>query len=610
MSHPWLVKSLLVFLSFFFVHFSFGQDSTQLAVKKVRILPFGINQHDFDTLLAEKLDTAFDATQRFNPLEKNLESVYNLGVAGSPHHEPIPAVNFYERPDHGFHQYDRYRLTEQQTLFYWVNTPLTRVKFLTGGIVEQNFEVLHTQNLGKKFNYSVYYRTISSDGIYSKQTAYGKNLGFFVNFAALKNRYHFHAGYFQNHFYNQDNGGLSNTALFETQSPYLRIGESTRLSGAESRTRDKDLFLHHELAFAKDSLRLGLILFHHLTYKLTSFNYSQSNNLLSGFYQSIYYDSLKTYDSTAFISFSNSFGIRNLRSSKMHFMAEAELWNVQNVGLRFSDPYNGLRFKTELNFKLSNSISWANNAVIIVGNIWTGNGSLNSSIEYQKDNLQIKGGVEAFRKQSSLLWNRNDGNLYQWNNNSVTTQVIRFKGSIRYKQHILSAEVGRMDKYTYFGLDSLPNVSNDPISVATINLFIPLTWKWLNIHQRISSYFSSNQTILPTSPLSWNGSVFLSFGFRKTGLRLQVGSDVFYTAKWQGYGYMPSTGQFILQKQMEVGGYPRVDLFINAYIKRTRLFVKIENAAQGYPKDGFFNVAPYPMLDRVWRLGFSWDFYD
>ena len=66
--------------------------------------------------------------------------------------------------------------------------------------------------------------------------------------------------------------------------------------------------------------------------------------------------------------------------------------------------------------------------------------------------------------------------------------------------------------------------------------------------------------------------------------------------------------EFTLQDNTEIG-YPTFDVFFNARIRRTRLFLKVENVTSNFSTKNFYSAPDYPFRDSVVRFGLVWNWF-
>lgn len=106
-------------------------------------------------------------------------------------------------------------------------------------------------------------------------------------------------------------------------------------------------------------------------------------------------------------------------------------------------------------------------------------------------------------------------------------------------------------------------------------------------------------------------SYYYEFWVVRDVLRLQAGLDGRYNTRYYAPGYNPAISQFYNQREVEVGNYPYVDLFVTAKWKRMRIFLKYQHVNMGLFGNGeYFAVARYPLNPGMFKMGISWGFYD
>ena len=67
--------------------------------------------------------------------------------------------------------------------------------------------------------------------------------------------------------------------------------------------------------------------------------------------------------------------------------------------------------------------------------------------------------------------------------------------------------------------------------------------------------------------------------------------------------------EFYVQNTTEVGDFPRIDFFINAKIRQTRLFLKAEHLNSSFTGYNFYSAPNYPYRDFIVRFGIVWNFF-
>ena len=95
----------------------------------------------------------------------------------------------------------------------------------------------------------------------------------------------------------------------------------------------------------------------------------------------------------------------------------------------------------------------------------------------------------------------------------------------------------------------------------------------------------------------------------KKALFFQAGITGHYFTRYYADQYNPLLGDFIRQDRHTIGEYPRIDVFVNAKIKQTRIYFKYEHVNSSFTGYDFYSAVGYPYRDRIIRFGVVWNFF-
>ena len=73
--------------------------------------------------------------------------------------------------------------------------------------------------------------------------------------------------------------------------------------------------------------------------------------------------------------------------------------------------------------------------------------------------------------------------------------------------------------------------------------------------------------------------------------------------------YDPLLAEFYVQNDTNIGNFPRLDFFINAKIRQTRIFFKAEHFNAAFSGRDYFSAPNYPYRDFLVRFGIVWNFF-
>lgn len=218
---------------------------------------------------------------------------------------------------------------------------------------------------------------------------------------------------------------------------------------------------------------------------------------------------------------------------------------------------------------------------------------------------------------------------YWWDNDDLSKIIhSRVEGIFTYEKTNTTLRVAfdNLKNYTYFAMsydvdaDSKartantvrPRQSGSPISLLTLSLeqnfkLGPLHWENLVTYQK-----SSNTDALPVPDLNVYTNLYLKFRIAKV-LKCDFGADARYFTKYYAPDYSPALGQFCVQEgnsHTEVGNYPVVNVYANFHLQHTRFFVMMSHVNAGQGNRSYFFTPHYPLNERIFRFGISWNFFN
>jgi hypothetical protein len=95
----------------------------------------------------------------------------------------------------------------------------------------------------------------------------------------------------------------------------------------------------------------------------------------------------------------------------------------------------------------------------------------------------------------------------------------------------------------------------------------------------------------------------------KKALFLQTGVILNYFTTYNMNAYDPLLAEFYVQNETELGNFPRLDFFINAKIRQTRIYLKAEHFNSSFTGYNYYSAPTYPYRDFTVRFGLVWNFF-
>jgi hypothetical protein len=118
------------------------------------------------------------------------------------------------------------------------------------------------------------------------------------------------------------------------------------------------------------------------------------------------------------------------------------------------------------------------------------------------------------------------------------------------------------------------------------------------------------QEVFKAPELLGRASVFYTNEFFKNALFLQTGVTGKYFTNYEMNSYDPVLAEFYVQNNQTLGGFPMIDLFVNAKISQTRIYFKWEHFnALFTSQNNYFSAPGHPFRDAKIRFGLVWNFF-
>lgn len=244
------------------------------------------------------------------------------------------------------------------------------------------------------------------------------------------------------------------------------------------------------------------------------------------------------------------------------------------------------------------------------------NGNMDLNFRLWKDTVNLI--VRGFVKNTlpSFYMRHYHSNLHVWDNDNMEKEFhTRVEGELNIDRWgtNLRAGVENVKNYTYLNPKAVPEQNSGNIQILSATLKQNFRAGIFHLDNEVTWQKSSNETVLPLPQFSVYSNLYLLTKLAKKVLTVQLGADVRYFTKYHAPAYTPSIQQFHLQPendQVEIGGYPIVNVYANLHLKRTRLFAMYSHVNQGMGTRNSFLVPHYPINPSLLRIGVSWNFYD
>jgi len=253
-------------------------------------------------------------------------------------------------------------------------------------------------------------------------------------------------------------------------------------------------------------------------------------------------------------------------------------------------------------------------ATTIISGDLTGN-SIKAAIEFKKDSVyNFKGFAEITSKSpnfNTLLYQSNYKN-YNWENNFKNEEIKNI--GVEFKVHkfgSISASYNLVSNYTYFNENSNPIQASETLNYLKLKVNQSISFHKFTLDNTVMyQKVSKGESFFRVPELVTRNTLYYSnYLFKKKPLYLQTGVTFKYFSAFKSNAYNPLISEFVLQNETEIGNYPILDFFINGQIRRTRLFLKVENFGASFTGRNYYSAPNYPYRDLTVRFGLVWNFF-
>ncbi|MDL2145302.1 putative porin [Flavobacterium tructae] len=550
-------------------------------------------------------------------------------------------TSFSPYPEIGFSGKHFNYMQADQINYYSAATPLTELFFNTTINKGQNVDSFITLNTSKNLNFSIAYKGLRSEGDYINQLVSAGNFRFTTSYATTDKRYAINAHYTYQDISNQENGGITTPTDFESDNKDYKNRQRLQvyLTDAKSFLKGRRLFFDHAFRVNPKNGSNNLYVTHQFNYENKLFEYTQAtlaSNIGNGTAFQRFGDSYVTSginDKTKYERLYNKAGLtyENSLLGKFNFFVDDYRSNYE---------YGRIIIRKDKTVVPDNLFVQINNfggQYEYQKNKWNGRFLYSRSITNQSlSNLDAKLRYDMndkiqfdFRYRNINKLPNNNFNLYQssyteynWSHNFKNEKINSLNANV--STPWLNAEVQYtvLNDHLYFR-----DKSTGDQAAAHIQIIEPAQYgnaiNYLEIKASREFKFGrfaldntllyqkvgQSDLILNVPDFVTRNTFYYSGYFFKKALYMQSGVVFNYFTKYYGNDYNPVVGEFFVQNDKKIGGYPLFDLFLNARIRQTRFYFKAEHINALFSKSDYYSAPNNPYRDFVIRFGLVWNFF-
>ncbi|MGB3592274.1 MAG: putative porin [Nonlabens sp.] len=623
-----------------------GQTNIPLRDKAVKVAGEKPPITDY-LIISQQRDTTFlDTTltifkdYKFNYLRKNDFELMPFQNVGQPYNRLGRDFKLDQLTPNMGAQARHFNYYEIDDVYdYYVPTPLTELYFKTAINQGQQLDALFTSNLSPQFNFSISYKGVRSAGRYVNTLTSSGNFTFASSYFTKDKRYRLRAHAVFQDLENQESGGLSPLSLqgFLDEDEDLddRGRLDPNLATAVSLLEGRRLYIDHdyELLAQKDSLSYySLRIYNKAFYEDKFYRFNQDGSSENFLGESF---STTISDKTNFEQGAIEIGARfehhllgnfqaGIARRKFNYGYDRTINDVSGFipGRIIHEAY---QFTAGFEKKLGDFDFKSSGGLNVAGDL---DGQfLNAQAAYGWRDFNLIGELSINSREPELNQQlfQSDYINYNWFNNFSNVDIQQLNLKILSDRY-LNVEVAfnTIQDYVYFQENPIVNTEG----AVTGSLSTPVQFDgsvtYLKIKAqkevRFLNHFGFNATlmyqnvqqseqVLNVPEFTGRGSLYYENRFFERALQLQAGITAKYFSSYFMDGYDPVLGDFYTQQREKFGEFPLIDLFVNAKVRQTRIFFKLEHANSPFSDPVYFSAPRHPYRDPSFRFGVVWDFF-
>lgn len=636
------------------------------SLKYKRIIAWTVDP-DFHRMDVAVPDTTYNYHFYDHPFLRKDVNANWLGVAGSP----VQYYNWFNR--RGTEGVEFYTAMEPWTssikdvLQYNSKTPYTELAyygtlFSNKDKESDNIHIFTTQNITPAFNFNLLYDRYGGGGMLENEET--KNKTAIVGLNYLGKRYLAHAGFIYNNATRGENGGINDRMwIRDTTVEFREI--DVNLKNASSKVKKKTFYLEQQLSIPfnfindirerRDSIygieRDSLDTFdvttafigHTSEYSIFERKYTDkvgpTDMFARDFYNNIFlYDPSASNDTLNVNRLDNKFFLRLQPWSSDALISKLDV-GVGDRLLQYFDSTtvrpqkhteNSVYMYAGAEGQLRDYIHWnAKGDYVFLGHDFGDFGveadarlDLYPFRRAKKSPMSLGARFETTLRTPNYYQRVMNSNHFIWENEYSKVSTTRIEADLNIPHWGIQAKVGYalIANPVYYDTLGFSRQHDGAMSVLSASLRKDFVFGPLHLENKALIQVSSNQDVIPVPAAAFNLRWYFQFvpqwdeEHTHKVMEMQIGANAFYNTPWYSPTWNPNLGVFHNQNKELYTNGPYFDIFVNVQWKRACIFVKYQNAAQGWPmkKFDYFSSDGYvvtgPGMNGL-KVGLYWPFY-
>jgi len=509
--------------------------------------------------------------------------------------------------------------------YYDVKTPTAAFIYHTAMRNGAALQSTYTQNIGKRFNFSLDYMGLRSQGFYRNSLASNNNTLFSGHYISKSGNYELFAHYLHQNVNNQENGGIINDDLFQSGNRQFRNRQNAQVNLATSSSQFsyRRYYLSHQFT-PFNSEKFPFRIRHTIFNQGNKYYYGQESaeeywlsantELINGF-PLITKKYSNNFSNTLSLVFDNErfkldagvryqmlkFGLNDITLPSLTVpgeLKENRLGAVGNLQIKLFDKFQVNSFlEVSKGSQFGDYLKTTNNVKFEPIKDYFVNAKLNFQSAYPSFNY---------------LANTSVYNNYNYFLSDAKNQsVMEIGGSLNLKwfKTELFANYFRIDNYTYFDASAKPKQSENSLNISQIGGDATFTYGKFHLNTRLQFQNAlTNKDLLPMPSFIGRANLFFQSKAFKNAAEIQAGVKVYYFSEFATREYFPILNEYILPSadSFSIGGQPIADLYVNMKVKKMFFFIEGQQMGTLISHNKAYAFPHYPVYDFRLNIGIVW----
>jgi hypothetical protein len=600
-----------------------------------------------DSVRRNPIDSSVNDFDKYYPLPSSWQNLGNNGAAAFP---LIFKPNLKPGWDAGFHAYDVYRFTLEETRFYKTNHPFSMLGYQLASGKEQMIKAMHTQNPRPNLNFGFDYRLISAPGFFVTQNTNHNNYRIYGNYQGKRKRYGAWLVLAGNTLRASENGGITSDSFLMDPNKKKRFSIPVNMGGAAAFEpnpfitkistgniyRDVNFFIRQSYDIGKrDSVAINdstteylfypkLRLQHSFTYNTQQYTF-RDDNADSLYYKKNY--NLSFANPSDSITFSDKWTVLtndfslvqfpDTKNTSQYISAGIALQNINgNFASSTVNLYNASLHGAYKNLTRNKLWDITLNGQFYITGFNAGDYNVNASLNRFLNKKW--GDVRLFfsnaNRTPSFIFDYRSSFSLGGNNNFNKENITSFGATSANALFQLGFVNNLLTNYSFFKNYYQADQYSKPINILQVfgskKFSYRNKWNWYT-----EAVFQQTDGASPIRlPLFYSRNRFSFEGRYFKNLNISTGLEVRYFTPYKANNYSPLNGQFVPQDTVTIKNTPDIHAFLHFRIKGFTAYLRAENLNTVSFKNGFgfinnnFAAPLYPTPGLIIRFGVQWWF--